>query len=489
MILDTFENGKPIKAYSKQGLEQVLSSLGQPMFRVKQLYDWLYAKHATSYEEMTNLPAKLRDQLKEVAPVYESKIIERRVSRDGTRKYIVEFNDGNTTEMVAMPSDDRLTLKEVAPVYESKIIERRVSRDGTRKYIVEFNDGNTTEMVAMPSDDRLTVCFSTQIGCPMECSFCATGKEGFTRNLLPGEMVDQIVLAEKDMGMRVSNVVAMGQGEPFLNYDNVLAALRILNDPAAVGIGARHITVSTCGLVDGIRKWMKEPEQFTLAVSLHSAIQKTRNELMPRVANQSLEKLQNALVDYTVETNRRAEQFTLAVSLHSAIQKTRNELMPRVANQSLEKLQNALVDYTVETNRRATLEYIMIDGVNDDDAHLDALRDFCEGMLCHVNLIPINSVEGSPLQPPTSKTMQRFVIVMQKAHLDALRDFCEGMLCHVNLIPINSVEGSPLQPPTSKTMQRFVIVMQKAGIETTVRNSRGQDIDGACGQLKNKTSL
>ena len=348
MILDTFENGKPIKAYSKQGLEQVLSSLGQPMFRGKQLYDWLYAKHATSYEEMTNLPAKLRDQ-----------------------------------------------LKEVAPVYESKIIERRVSRDGTRKYIVEFNDGNTTEMVAMPSDDRLTVCFSTQIGCPMECSFCATGKEGFTRNLLPGEMVDQIVLAEKDMGMRVSNVVAMGQGEPFLNYDNVLAALRILNDPAAVGIGARHITVSTCGLVDGIRKWMKEPEQFTLAVSLHSAIQKTRNELMPRVANQSLE-----------------------------------------------KLQNALVDYTVETNRRVTLEYIMIDGVNDDDAHLDALRDFCE-----------------------------------------------GMLCHVNLIPINSVEGSPLQPPTSKTMQRFVIVMQKAGIETTVRNSRGQDIDGACGQLKNKASL
>lgn len=340
-----FIEGKLIKAYSKQGLEQVLSSLGQPMFRVKQLYDWLYCKHATTYDEMTNLPAKLRGQ-----------------------------------------------LSEVAPLYGCEIVERRVSKDGTRKYLLRFGDGNTTEMVAMPSDGRLTVCFSTQIGCPMECSFCATGKEGFTRNLLPGEMVDQIVLAEQDMGIRVSNVVAMGQGEPFLNYENVLAALRIMNDPAALGIGARHITVSTCGLVDGIKNWMKEPEQFTLAISLHSAIQKTRTELMPRVANQSLD-----------------------------------------------KLQNTLMDYTVSTNRRVTLEYIMIEGVNDDDEHLDALREFCV-----------------------------------------------GMLCHVNLIPINSVEGSDLQPPSQKTMQRFVIVMQKAGIETTVRNSRGQDIDGACGQLKNK---
>lgn len=343
--MNEYEMGIPIKAYSKQGLEQVICNLGQPMFRVKQLYDWIYCKHVSDYDEMTNLPAKLR-------------------------------ND----------------LKTNAPLYCAEIVERRVSRDGTRKYIVRFHDDNTTEMVAIPSDGRLTVCFSTQIGCPMQCSFCATGKEGFIRNLLPGEMIDQIVLAERDMGMRVSNVVAMGQGEPFLNYENVLSALRIMNDQAALGIGARHITVSTCGLIDGIEDWSKEPEQFTLAVSLHSAIQKTRNELMPRVANQSLE-----------------------------------------------KLQNALVDYTLSTKRRVTLEYIMIEGVNDDDEHLDALRDFCA-----------------------------------------------GMLCHVNLIPINSVDDSSLSPAPQRIMQKFVVVMQKAGIETTIRNSKGQDIDGACGQLKNQ---
>ena len=339
---------REIKAYSEDQLYGLMSEMSQPKFRVKQLFEWLYNKHAKSYDEMTNLPTSLRESLKQNAPLY-------------------------------MPD----------------VIEKRISKDGTRKYVIRFHDGETTEMVAMPAGERLTVCFSTQVGCAMACSFCATGKEGFKRNLLPGEMVDQVYLAQEDMGMRVSNVVAMGQGEPFLNYDNVMAALRILNSKAGMEIGARHVTVSTCGVVEGIKRWANEPEQFTLAVSLHSAVQKTRDEIMPRMANQHLK-----------------------------------------------RLRTVLENYTESTNRRVTLEYIMISGVNDTSEHLDALLSFCDGMLCHVNLIPINAVEGSPLQPSSHEKMQKFM----------------------------------------NELQRY-------GIEATIRNSRGQDIDGACGQLKNKVGI
>ena len=226
----------------------------------------------------------------------------------------------------------------------------------------------------------------------MACSFCATGKEGFTRNLTPGEIVDQIMLAEDDMGMRVTNVVGMGQGEPFLNYDNVLAALRIMNSPDGMGIGARHITVSTCGILAGIEKWAKEPEQFTLAISLHAAVQSTRDELMPRVANQNLV-----------------------------------------------YLKRELMNYVSEARRRVTLEYIMISDITDTEDHLRALESFCDGLLCHVNLIPINSIDKSPYKP-----------------------------C------------------SKKKLHHFVDELARKGTEATIRNSRGADIDGACGQLKNK---
>lgn len=219
---------KGIKAYSREGLAEFMKSAGMPAFRAKQIEQWLYQKGATSYDEMTNLS-----------------------------------------------KDMRAKLTEAAPLYCAEIDDRQVSCDGTRKYIVRYADGCTAEMVAMPSGDRLTVCVSSQVGCAMACSFCATGKEGFTRNLLPGEIVEQVLIAQNDMGTRVSNVVIMGQGEPFLNYGNTLAALRFLNGKDGLNIGARHITVSTCGILDGIRAFGAEPEQFILAVSLHSAIQET----------------------------------------------------------------------------------------------------------------------------------------------------------------------------------------------------------------------
>lgn len=323
-----------------------MEKMEQPAFRAKQLYEWLYWKNATSYDEMTNLSKALRQQLADAYPLYAPEVVDRQISHDGTRKYVLRFHDGAMVETVAIPAD------------------------ATR--------------------ERLTVCFSTQVGCPMECLFCATGKEGFTRNLSVGEMVDQIFAVEKDFGKRVSNVVAMGQGEPFLNYDNVLAALRIMNDGKGLGIGARRITVSTCGLISGIERFCDEPEQFTLAVSLHSAVQETRDTIMPKVKNQPLDKLHAALAKST---------------------------------------------------RRTTFEYLLMSGINDGEEALNALVSYCRGLSCHVNILPMNAVEGSGCKASSTKTVNRWLSTLERNH-----------------------------------------------IEATLRTSRGADIAGACGQLKNKLS-
>lgn len=339
----------PIKAFSLDQLTSLMKELRQPAFRARQLYEWLYQHYASDYDAMSNLPAALRTTLAERFPLDTPTIVDIQQSVDGTRKFLLSYEDNACVETVAIPS-----------------------RDG----------------------DRLTVCFSTQAGCAMECAFCATGREGFMRNLLPGEMVDQVLIAQKDMGRRVTNVVGMGQGEPFLNYENTMAALRILNDPKAVGIGARHISISTCGIIPGILRFADEPEQFTLAISLHAADQQIRNILMPKL-----------------------ERYNLT------------------------SLKKVLLEYVSKTNRRVTLEYIMIHDINDDETHLVQL---CE--------------------------------------------FCKGLLCHVNLIPINAVEESPFQPSKRQTIDHWIETIQKHGIETTLRDSRGSDIDGACGQLKNTLS-
>ena len=170
---------KSIKTYSLPELASVMKELGQPAFRAQQLQEWLYQRHASSYDEMTNLPGSLRATLAERFPLTMPTVVDRQISKDGTRKYLVEFDDGIRVETVGIPS-----------------------RNG----------------------DRLTVCFSTQAGCPIACAFCATGQEGFARNLTPGEIVDQVLIVQEDMGKRVTNAVGMGQGEPFLNYDNTMAA-------------------------------------------------------------------------------------------------------------------------------------------------------------------------------------------------------------------------------------------------------------------------
>lgn len=366
-----------IYSYTLEELESTFAELKLPKYRAKQLHEWLHVHNASSYDEMSNLPKALRQQLSQAFPLSPTKVAERLVSSDGSRKYLMKLSDGAAVETVGIPSSTQTEEQEITA-------ELQTDNDGQ-----ELDDFSQTGASTEHKPGRLTVCFSTQVGCGIGCEFCATGKEGFTRNLSAQEMIDQIAFVQKDFGQRVSNVVAMGQGEPFLNYEELIKALRRLNTDEGFKIGARHITVSTCGVVEGIRKFTNEPEQFTLAVSLHSAIQSKRDQLMPGMKKQPLT-----------------------------------------------KLRAAITDYIAEKNRRVTFEYLMIDGVNDAEEDLLNLINFCNGLLCHVNLIPMNETESS-LKSSSLKTIQQWVKELESEHISA-----------------------------------------------TIRNSKGSDIAGACGQLK-----
>ena len=324
-------------------LQELMSELGQPAFRVKQIEGWVWRKNVSSLDEMSNLPKTLRHALQ-----------------------------------------DRVTLD------SAEEIARQLSTDGSRKYLLRFPDGVSVECVGMPSKGKLTVCASSQAGCGIGCAFCATGMSGLTRSLSAGEIYEQVMHVRDDFGRRVTSVVLMGQGEPFANYTETLAALRRLNSPDGAGIGARHLTVSTCGIIPMIKRFANEPEQFTLAVSLHSAVQRTRDMLMPGVKKYSL--------------------------IH---------------------LYDIMNEYVKKTGRRPSYEFALIRGVNDSDNEIAALCDFCRDNLAHVNLIMLNEVKGSKFQPSTNERAREFV-------------------------------------------RRLTSV----GVEATIRDSRGSDIDAACGQLR-----
>ena len=313
-----------IASLDSDGLSAVLAGLGQPAFRRAQMVAWLYARLAQSFDAMTDLPAGLRAELA-----------------------------------------SRYTLQHPTPA------EVQHSADGTRKYLWQLADGVLVESVGIPAGDRLTVCFSTQAGCAMGCSFCATGRGGFVRDLLPGEMAWQVALVAADFGMRASNAVAMGQGEPFNNYAATLGGLRLMNAKEGLGIGARHLTVSTCGVIPGIEALAREPEQFTLAVSLHSAVQATRDRIMPGV-----------------------RRWPLGL------------------------LQSTLIDYTQRTGRRPTLEFALIAGENDTPAEVSALLAFARGWMCHVNLIPVNPVAGTDAGRPADSRVAEVAAVLTAAGVE-----------------------------------------------------------------------
>ena len=310
-----------IKSMNITELEDLLKELGEPKFRAKQIFDWLHAKQVDSFEEMTNLSKGLRENLSETASINGVEIVRKLVSQiDGTRKYLFALSDGAIIESVLM----------------------------------KYEHGNT-------------VCISTQVGCRMGCKFCASTLDGVERGLTAGEMLSQIYAIQKDCGERVHGTVLMGSGEPLDNYDNVVKFLRLINDPKGQNMGQRHITLSTCGLV----------------------------EKMYDLAEEDL-------------------QITLAVSLHAPNDGIRTQTMPIAKVYSMEKLLQACRDYADKTKRRITFEYALIHGVNDGDEHAWELVKKLRDMLCHVNLIPVNDVKERNYVKSTADRVKRFAGILNE---------------------------------------------------------------------------
>ena len=294
-----------LKSLSLQEMTDLLKSMGQPAFRGKQVFTWLH-KGARSFEEMTNLPKTLRDQLADTCSLTAPKVARKQVSQqDGTIKYLWELADGNCIESVLM----------------------------------RYHHGNT-------------VCISSQAGCRMGCAFCASTIAGKVRDLTPAEMLDQVLFTQLDSGLEISNIVLMGIGEPMDNLDTVLKFLELVNHPDGMNIGMRHISLSTCGVIPGIRRLAESNLQLTLSVSLHAPDDETRSRIMP--------------------VNRAYHVDDLFAACH---------------------------DYFRRTGRRISFEYAMIDGVNDNDWQADLIAKRLKGMPGHVNLIPLNDVVESPFKP------------------------------------------------------------------------------------------
>lgn len=322
-----------LKQFTLNELQELLLTEGEKKFRATQIFDWLYKQHASTYDDMRNISQRTKSILAQRYPFTYPTLQHKQISADGTRKYLLRLFDNVLVETVGIPS----------------------------------------------ANNKLTVCCSSQAGCAMACVFCATGKQGLIRNLFLGEIVDQINVVADDFQQRVSNIVVMGQGEPFANYHAVIEALHILNSSRYNDIGARHITISTCGIVPNIKKLAHEGMQYTLAVSLHSAIQQTRNVIMPRVI-----------------------QFPLT------------------------DLKQALEYYVQITNRRVSLEYALIKGINDSQEHLQALCVFCNNLLCHVNIIMLNKIENSPFAPVSEKTRRLWLNELVKHGIPATARISRG---------------------------------------------------------------
>lgn len=325
-------------------IEQLLETIGEKKFRAKQIFDWIHAKGVLEYDEMTNLSKDLRDKLKTKTTLVKPRIIEKHVSKV----------------------------------------------DNTTKYLIELGDSHIIESVLMGHEYGYTVCISSQIGCHMGCTFCASTIDGLVRNLTPAEMLAQIYLIQADCGERISGVVVMGSGEPLEDLQATIRFIKLINDPKGQNIGQRHITVSTCGLVNKIYELADEQLQITLAISLHASNDRMRKETMP-IAN----------------------KYSIAEIIDSCKY------------------------YIEKTGRRITFEYALIEGFNDSKEDAYDLAQLLRGLLCHVNLIPVNEIKE--------------------------RDYK-----HSN----------------KKSVREFSKVLNNRGVETTIRRTLGSDINAACGQLR-----
>jgi 23S rRNA (adenine2503-C2)-methyltransferase len=327
------------------GVERVLKNRGEPAYRLKQAYGALCGGLARDWEEATALPKGLR-----------------------------------------------VALSAEAPAAVLELTRTSQATDGTRKYLFKTHDGHLIETVMIPERSRRTVCISTQVGCPMGCTFCATGLLGIKRNLKAREIAEQVFAAARDIAPeRVTNVVVMGMGEPFLNYKEVLLALKVLNDKDGFNLAARSIAVSTSGLVDKIRRFADEPEQFHLAISLHTPFEDERKEIMPVASRHSIPELMSA-ARYYVE----------------------------------------------RTHRKLFFEYTLLAGVNDDKRHVETLAELLDHPLYHLNLLRFNWTNTGFAATPKQEAKE------------------------------------------------FLRYARELGLSATLRPSRGQDIDAACGQLAAK---
>ena len=336
---------KNIKNYTFEELKEELKALGEKPFRAEQIFHWLYVEKVKSFDEMTNLSIELREKLKQNYTMCNFNIIRKLESADGTKKYLFDVLDENAIETVLM----------------------------------EYHHGKT-------------ICVSSQIGCKMGCKFCASTGIPFIRSLTAGEIVEQLIAVEQDTGDRISNIVFMGIGEPLDNYDNVIKAIHIINHPKGLNIGARHISVSTSGLVPRIYDLAKENIPCTLSISLHATNNEKRSSMMP---------VNNAY--------------------------------------KIEELIQACKDYIKVTNRRISFEYALAKDNNDNLEDAKELVKLLKGMLCHVNLIPINKIENGKYTKSTNENIIKF------------RDY-----------------------------------LNDHGIVATIRRELGSDIDAACGQLRRK---
>lgn len=322
-----------IKSLLVSELQEQLRELGEPSYRTGQITDWLYKNRVNTIDEMTDLPRSLRTRLMERFSLGRIDLVRVLGARDTTQKFLFRLADGNLIESVLIPASPALY--------------------GQRS-------------------DRRTICVSTQVGCAYGCKFCASGLEGFARNLRANEIVNQIIAIEQESGEKIDNVVFMGMGEPLANFENVLRAIRIINAPWGLAIGARRITVSTSGLAPQIRRLAGEPLQIRLAVSLHGATDEVRNRIMP--------------------INRRY---------------------------NVETLLSACDYYIAHTKQRLTFEYILIADVNDTDQQARFLSRHARRLSAKVNLIPYNSVSGLSWTRPSESRQEKFLSILRAERIPA----------------------------------------------------------------------
>ncbi len=314
-----------LKSMTMDELKMVIKELKEPEFRAKQIYDWLHNKLVTSFEEMTNLSKTLREKLEENYKISNLEIVEKTVSqKDGTVKYLFALENDSLIESVLM----------------------------------RYSYGNA-------------VCVSTQAGCKMGCTFCASTLDGVESNLSTGEILSQVYEIQKDIGERISSVVLMGSGEPLDNYNNVIKFIKLINDEKGLGIGQRHITLSTCGLIEKINMLMDEDLQITLAVSLHAPNDEIRNKIMP--------------------ISRKND---------------------------IDSLLLICKQYSDKTKRRITFEYALIKGINDSEECAIELSQRLRNMLCHVNLIPVNDVKERSYYKSSEETIQKFAEILNSKGIE-----------------------------------------------------------------------